>query len=86
MMQLPRMTTRRWMALLASLAVFLAAARAATRPIPVAEAVETATGKVHWSDGVVARIGEVPRPVETDHYPGCRVVRWSDGSVSFRLP
>jgi hypothetical protein len=85
-MKLPRMTTRRWMFAVAFLASFIAAVRALTRPIPVAQSVEIATGKVHWSDGVVARTGEVTRPVETEYVLFCRVVRWSDGSVSVRLP
>jgi hypothetical protein len=85
------------MVVMAFLALFIAAIRAATRPIPVAESVEVATSKIHWSDGVVARMGEVPRPVETEYYDasalalyrvrlGLRVVRWSDGSFSYRLP
>jgi hypothetical protein len=80
------MTTRRWMIAVALLAVLIAAGRAATRPIPVAESVEVATGRVHWSDGVVSRTGEVVRPTETARYAVFRLVRWSDGSVSFRIP
>jgi hypothetical protein len=30
-------------------------------------------------------MGEVTRPVETKYYPGFCVVRWSDGSFSYRL-
>jgi hypothetical protein len=85
------------MVVMAFLALFIAAVRAATRPIPEAESVEVVTGKIHWSDGVVARMGEVPRPVETRYYDasalalyqirvGLRVVRWSDGSFSCRVP
>ena len=96
-MRLPRMTTLRWMAVVAFVAVFIATVRAATRPVPVAEAVDVATGRIQWSDGVVARMGEVTRPVETTYYDmsalalyrvrvGLRAVRWSDGSFSYRIP
>ena len=84
-MRPPRMTTRRWLIATAALAVSIAALRAATRPIPVAESVEVATGRVFWSDGVVARAGEAVRPVETTNHAVLRVVRWSDGSISVRL-
>jgi hypothetical protein len=85
------------MTVVAFLAVFVATVRAATRPIPVPETVDVATGKIHWSDGVVARMGEASRPVETTYYDmsalawyrvrlGLRMVRWSEGSFSYRLP
>jgi hypothetical protein len=91
------MTIRRWMGVMVILAIvitairpFATAVRAATRPIPRGESVEIATGRTYWSDGVVTS-GYVPhyevaRPVKTDYVLFCRVVRWSDGSVSFRLP
>jgi hypothetical protein len=34
---------------------------------------------------VTTRPGERPMPVETQHYPLCRLVRWSDGSTGLRL-
>jgi hypothetical protein len=83
------MTTRQWMVAVAILAVFIAGVRAATRPIPEGEAIEVGTGRTFWSDGVVTSGDvahlEVPRPVENKYILFCRVVRWSDGSVSFRL-
>jgi len=96
-MRPPRMTTRRWMVTVAFLALFiatprafLAVLRAATRPIPAAVAIEVGTGRAVWSDGVVTSgyvaEYEVPRPVKTKSLVFGRVVRWSDGSVSFRLP
>jgi hypothetical protein len=91
------MTTRWWLAVVLFLAVFIAAVRAATRPIAEPESVEVGTGRIHWSDGVVARFGEVNRPVETRFHDmsalmlnrvryGVRVVRWSDGSFNYRVP
>ena len=66
-MRVPRVrfTVRRTMVAIALLALLIAAVRATTRPIPVAESVNTISGEVHWSDGVVSKGRDVPRPVET---------------------
>ena len=90
MRRIPRMTTRRWMVLVAAVAAFIAGARALTRPIPEPVSLEVGTGRIFWSDGVLtsAYVGQsdVPRPVERKHLLFCRLVRWSDGSSSLRLP
>jgi hypothetical protein len=67
-------------------AIRIAFEKAATRPVPVAGSFSPTSGETRWSDGIVARGDQVPRPVETSSILLCRVVRWSDGSVSFRLP
>ena len=84
-MRLLRMTTRRWMVGLAVLAVFIAAIRAATRPILTIESVNVANNDQNWSDGVTTKFGERPMVMETKHYPLCRLVTWSDGSRGLRL-
>src|SRR5947208_14826976 len=85
-MKLPRLTIRRLMAAVAALALLIALEKAAIRPIPVAGAFNPTSGETYWSDGVVSSGYKVPRPVETSYILLCRLVRWTDGSVSFRLP
>jgi hypothetical protein len=88
-MRVPRVRfTVRWaMVAVAVLAVLIAALRAATRPIPTVTAVgEDSDGFIYsWSDGAKTRWGERPMEAETQLYPLSRLVKYQDGSMSFRL-
>jgi hypothetical protein len=84
-MRSPRLNIRRLIITVPALAIRIALEKAATRPVPVAGSFSPTRGESHWSNGIVARGDQVPRPVETSSILPCRVVRRSDGSVSLRL-
>jgi hypothetical protein len=83
-MRLPRMTTRRWMVLVAAVAGLLLAVRSVTYPTMA----QWSPGwtVVRWSDGTIARYpGHVPGPTHWYNHALWTRVKWSDGSVTFHL-
>jgi hypothetical protein len=83
-MRLPRMTTRRWMILVAAVAGLLLAIRSATYPTMWLR--DPDWTEVRWSDGTVERHpGHVPAPTDWRNDPLWTLVDWSDGSVTLHL-